>query len=169
MKTIAGRLQKAGAPVQLILMCGRNERLAGELHSLRGPVPMLVQPFTRDVARYMRLADFFIGKPGPGSISEALAMGLPVIVERSARTMVQERYNVDWILERGVGLAVTSFSRIDRAVADLLAPARLATLHANIAAVENRAVFEIVGILGEIFEPGRSPAAPPVPATGPGC
>ncbi len=49
----------------------------------------------------MHASDFFIGKPGPGSISEALAMKLPVIVERNAWTLPQERYNADWVTERG--------------------------------------------------------------------
>ena len=51
----------------------------------------------------MQLADFFIGKPGPGSVSEALAMRLPVIVECNAWTLPQERYNAEWIVEKEVG------------------------------------------------------------------
>ena len=57
----------------------------------------------------MSLADFFIGKPGPGSISEAVAMGLPVIVERNTWTLPQERYNADWVLERNAGLVLPNF------------------------------------------------------------
>jgi len=55
----------------------------------------------------MWLSEFFIGKPGPGSVSEALAMGLPVLVEAGNKTLAQERYNVEWIEEQGVGLPVT--------------------------------------------------------------
>ena len=57
----------------------------------------------------MHLADFFIGKPGPGSISEAIAMKLPVIVERNAWTLPQERYNADWVLEQGAGFVLPNF------------------------------------------------------------
>ena len=32
---------------------------------------------------FLRLADVFIGKPGPGTVSEALVMGVPVVVDRS--------------------------------------------------------------------------------------
>ena len=60
----------------------------------------------------MQLADYFIGKPGPGSISEAVAMHLPVIVERNAWTMPQERYNADWLIEKGVGIALPNFRGI---------------------------------------------------------
>jgi 1,2-diacylglycerol 3-beta-galactosyltransferase len=58
-------------------------------------IRMHVEGFTREVPRFMRLADFFIGKPGPGSISEAVAMGLPVIVECNHWTLPQERYNAE--------------------------------------------------------------------------
>jgi hypothetical protein len=52
----------------------------------------------------MRCADFFIGKPGPGSLSEAVQMGLPVLVTRNAWTMPQERWNTEWVQAQGVGV-----------------------------------------------------------------
>ena len=70
----------------------------------------------------MHLSDFFIGKPGPGSISEALAMKLPVIVERNARTLPQERYNADWVLEKQVGLVVRRFRQITQRSRNFLTP-----------------------------------------------
>jgi len=149
MLEIARRLDPL--PVQLVLICGRNQRLAERLRSLPHRHPWLVEGFTREVPRYMRAADFFIGKPGPGSISEALAMRLPVIVERSRWTLPQERYNPDWILEKGVGLVVPGFRGIDRAVKELLQPETYRRLQANAAALENRAVFEIPAILESIL------------------
>ena len=53
------------------------------------PFPVHVEGFTEDVVRYMWLSDFFIGKPGPGSVSEALAMRLPVIVHAGTRTWLR--------------------------------------------------------------------------------
>ena len=76
----------------------------------------------------MQTADFFIGKPGPGSVSEALAMHLPVIVERNAWTLPQERYNADWILEKEVGEVLSSFREIVPAVARLIEPATLSAI-----------------------------------------
>jgi len=104
------------------------------------------------VNEYMQLADFFIGKPGPGSVSEALAMKLPVIVECNAWTLPQERYNADWIVEQQVGIVLRNFHRIDEAVARLIEPAALARYRASAAAIHNRAVFEIPGILEQILE-----------------
>jgi 1,2-diacylglycerol 3-beta-galactosyltransferase len=147
MVKIVRRLEAAKLKLQLILICGHNERLAAELRGLRGKIGKYVEGFTTEVPYYMRLTDFFIGKPGPGSISEALAMKLPVIVERNARTLPQERYNAEWVLEKQVGLVVRDFGRITPTVEALLDPAEFARYRSNAAAVDNRAVFEIPSIL----------------------
>ena len=136
---------------QLICICGKNEELAGRLRGLRRSAPMLVEGFTKEVPYYMRLADFFIGKPGPGSISEALAMQLPVIVERNAWTLPQERYNTEWVTENELGLVLPNFRGIGAAVKELLKPEQYARFRANAAAQNNRAVFEIPKILAGLF------------------
>jgi 1,2-diacylglycerol 3-beta-galactosyltransferase len=107
----------------------------------------------------MRLADFFVGKPGPGSISEALVMGLPVIVERNALTMVHERYNTDWILRNGVGAVIKSFTECDRAVAMMLDPEQMAVFRRRIRSMENRAIFEIPQMLDRIMQMSAAPSA----------
>jgi UDP-N-acetylglucosamine:LPS N-acetylglucosamine transferase len=134
---------------QLILICGRNEALAAKLRALRRPAPHFVEGFTGEIPYYMHLADFFIGKPGPGSISEAVAMKLPVIVESNAWTLPQERYNTEWVRERGAGLVLKNFRRIDDAVRQL--EESLGDYRARVAAIENRAVFEIPDMLERLL------------------
>ncbi len=151
MLEIARRLEGAARPLQLILICGRNQKLAESLRTMSSRIPMFVEGFTREVPYYMHLSDFFIGKPGPGSISEAIAMKLPVIVERNAWNLPQERYNCEWVREQGVGLVLRNFRGIAAAVAELLEPANYARMRANAAAQSNRAVFEIPGILESIM------------------
>lgn len=152
MVEIAKRLDRSSLDLQLILICGRNESLAGKLRQSSGRLRRLVLGYTSEVPYYMRLADFFIGKPGPGSLSEALVMNLPVIVQRSAATLPQERYNTEWVVEKQVGIVLRSFRDIARAVEQLLRPANLLRYRANAAALENRAVFEIPPILRGIVE-----------------
>jgi 1,2-diacylglycerol 3-beta-galactosyltransferase len=152
MVKIARKLQASKLNLQLILICGHNERLAAELRAIQGHLRKYVEGFTTEVPYYMHLADFFIGKPGPGSISEALAMKLPVIVECNARTLPQERYNATWVLEKQVGLVLRSFGQITQTVEVLLEPANFARYRRNAAAVNNRAVFEIPNILNEIVQ-----------------
>ena len=99
----------------------------------------------------MALADFFIGKPGPGSISEALQFGLPVIVERNARTMPQERYNGTWLTEKGLGMVVPDFREIGAAVEQLLREATFAEFRQNVSAYKNYAIFEVPLILDQMM------------------
>ncbi len=153
MKRIAAALPE----VPLILLCGRNEALAQALRAMPSAAPRVVVSFTPDVARWMQLADFFVGKPGPGAISEAVQMGLPVIVTRNAWTMPQERWNTAWVKEQGVGLTLRSFSQIDAAVARLLP--RLDEFKRRAAAVENHAALEVPRQLAAILQ-ARSAAAP---------
>ncbi len=133
---------------QLIFICGKNKSLAEKLRARKSTAKRFIEGFTSEIPLYMHLADFFIGKPGPGSISEAVAMKLPVIVERNAWTLPQERYNADWVLEHGAGLVLPNFLGIREAAAKMLGS--LDEYRANVAKIENRAVFEIIDILRSI-------------------
>jgi 1,2-diacylglycerol 3-beta-galactosyltransferase len=157
MLEIARRLARVRRPLQAIFLCGRNETLARRLRQAPLGYPFWVEGFTVEVPFFMQLADFFIGKPGPGSISEALEMDLPVIVERNAWTMPQERYNAEWVRENGFGLVVPSFRQLTPAVEQLLEPANFDRYRAAARQVSNRAVFEIPGILEEILAKGPPP------------
>jgi UDP-N-acetylglucosamine:LPS N-acetylglucosamine transferase len=155
MLEIAGRLENSSLNLQLIFICGRNEKLARELRAQKTRLPRFVEGFTSKVNYYMQLADFFVGKPGPGCISEALAMRLPVIVECNAWTLPQERYNADWVVEKQVGIVLHSFREINSAVARMIVPETLANFRANAAALRNRAVFEIPEMLEAILAQSR--------------
>ena len=73
----------------------------------------------------MRAADFLIGKPGPGSIAEAMVLKLPVLIECNAWTLPQERYNAEWVKEKGVGIVLKSFDDVVEGVRQMLEPATL--------------------------------------------
>jgi hypothetical protein len=137
---------------QFIFICGRNQKLAERLRGMPTQFPKYVEGFTSEIPYYMHLSDFFVGKPGPGSISEAIAMRLPVVVERNAWTLPQERYNTEWILEKQVGVVLPSFREIDRGLRELLDPANFSRFRANAAAITNRAVFEIPEILARLLQ-----------------
>jgi len=137
--------------VQLVFLCGRNHKLFEKLRSLKLPYPVHIQNFTPHVARFMWLSDFFIGKPGPGSVSEALAMHLPVIVQDNVATLAQERYNVEWIRQQGVGIPLKRTRDLPRAVSELLAPRNYHAMMRRIKALNNRAVFEVPELLDRIY------------------
>jgi 1,2-diacylglycerol 3-beta-galactosyltransferase len=145
MRGIAKRL----GDVQLILVCGHNAVLADQLRAMQPAAPRVVLGFTSQISYYMQLSDFFIGKPGPGSISEAIQQGLPVIVVRNAWTMPQERYNSEWVEENGAGVVLDSFKSIRHGVARVTEHADL--YRAGVGRIHNRAVFEIPEILERIL------------------
>jgi 1,2-diacylglycerol 3-beta-galactosyltransferase len=153
MLEIARRLEHYSGALQLIFICGRNRDLAAKLRGIVIGKRRHIEGFTFEIPYFMRLADFFIGKPGPGSLSEALACGLPVIVVCNSWTLPQERYNADWIRSQGFGIVLRSFADINQAVAEMLGPG--SAYHRNVAQYSNLAVFEVADILQEILEQAR--------------
>ena len=146
--------------IQLIFIAGRNQKLEAELRKMDFRIPVHIEGFTSQMPRFMQMSDFFIGKPGPGSLSEALYMGLPVIVERNAWTLPQERFNMDWVAEREVGIVVPSFRQIGRAVERLRSPAVFSRYRANAQRLRNRAVYEVITILESILARNRGGVRP---------
>ena len=144
---IARKLSESGSGVQLIMICGHNQKLAARLKKLQTGKPIAVVGFAQNVEYYMALADFFIGKPGPGSISEALQFHLPVIVERNSRTLPQERYNAEWVTEKGYGVVVPTFREIAPAVQHLLQSATFDEFRRKASEYSNQALFEVPAIL----------------------
>ena len=163
MSTIAKRIETARLKTQLIFTCGHNDKLREHIEGMKLSYPFHCVGFTPEIPYFMKLADFFIGKPGPGSISEALVVGLPVIVERNVWTMVQERFNTDWIAQNRLGIVLPSFREIASAVSTMLDREQFIGLRAAVAAFDNRAVFEVPKILEALISrhaAGRNPTAP---------
>jgi hypothetical protein len=164
MVEITKRLDEADSGVQLILVCGHNRELAAELKSIKTKKPIAVVGFVQNVEYYMALADFFIGKPGPGSISEALQLHLPVIVECNAATLPQERYNAEWVTEKGYGIVVPNFRNIAPGVRLLLQSTNFTKFRRSVSSYRNRALFEVPEILQKILEASDKPGTISAPA-----
>ena len=124
--------------------------------------PRAVLGFRDDIASVMALGDFFIGKPGPGALSEAVQAGLPVVTFRNRWTMPQERYNTEWVRAQGVGLVLPGLCALPQGVERLLQ--QLQSLRARVAAIDNHAAEEVVEIFARLLE-GASPSMPPLAAT----
>ena len=149
---IVRRLESQAGRLQLILIAGKNTKLEAALKALPGKLRRHVVGFTSEVPYYMRLADFFIGKPGPGSLSEAVHLGLPCITTRNAWTLPQERYNSEWLTQNGFGVVLKSFREIESVVREMLASdSGLNKMRQQTAQVCNRAIFEIPSILSQIL------------------
>ncbi|MEM9905617.1 MAG: glycosyltransferase [Cyanobacteria bacterium P01_D01_bin.44] len=151
MLEVAKQLESFQDCLQLICLCGRNQAVADALRAKTDGQKRAIISFTEDIPHYMHLADFLIGKPGNVSVSEAIRMKLPPIVERNFLTLPQERYAADWVKEKQVGLTVASFKEIASAVETLIQPENFAHYQENLAAFDNQAVFEVPQILQRIL------------------
>ncbi|HET8923489.1 MAG TPA: glycosyltransferase [Candidatus Acidoferrum sp.] len=164
MHDITERLDQAGVALQLILICGRNEELAAKLRARQWKMSVHVMGFTKEVHKWMRAADFLIGKPGPGSIAEAMVRKLPVLIECNAWTLPQERFNAEWVEEKSVGIVLKSFKDVGAGVKQMLEPATLERFRRNVAAQDNRAIFEIPEILAALLGEANKVSRPAVSA-----
>ena len=86
---------------QLVVVCGRNEKLRRRLAEMRLSTPTLVLGFVDYMPELMRACDMAVTKAGPGAIAEALATSLPLII--TGFLPGQESPNVDYVVESGFG------------------------------------------------------------------
>jgi 1,2-diacylglycerol 3-beta-galactosyltransferase len=110
----ARSISRARLPVQLLVITGRNRRLYAHLQRTRTSfhVPVKVFGFVQNMPEMMRASDVIITKAGPGTINEALACDLPIIL--SGYVPGQEEGNVEFVLKNDVGiLAYDSIELVD--------------------------------------------------------
>lgn len=131
LRDITTGLAAAGLPLQLAVVCGRNETLRAELAAHDWPVPVHVYGFMANMPDLMQAADLVVTKAGPSSVIEALNSGLPIVL--SGAIPGQEDGNVSYVVDEGVGLWAPGPDKVVAAVQTLLAdsPARLAQMTAR--------------------------------------
>ncbi|EFJ25510.1 monogalactosyldiacylglycerol synthase [Selaginella moellendorffii] len=92
----------SGKPLgQLIVICGRNKRLANRLKAVEWSIPVQIRGFETNMQEWMGACDCIITKAGPGTIAEAMIRGLPVIINDYIAG--QEVGNVPYVVDNGVG------------------------------------------------------------------
>lgn len=95
-------IDSAGLRVGLAIITGRNQKLKQRLEARSWQIPVFVYGFVKNMPDFMGAADILITKAGPGTISEALNAGLPMILY--SRLPGQEDGNVTYIVETGAGV-----------------------------------------------------------------
>ena len=90
-----------------LVVCGRNERLYKRLESLQSNRIQIIG-FTEDVPKFMAMADVLVTKPGALTVTESLAMELPMILYRSIPG--QEEYNGQYALQTGAAVQAGSIA-----------------------------------------------------------
>jgi 1,2-diacylglycerol 3-beta-galactosyltransferase len=144
-RAIAG----SGLTVGLAVICGRNRRAQQGLTGLRDregrSVPVL--GFVDNMADWMRAADVVVTKAGPGTITEALCSGLPMLL--TWYIPGQERGNLEWVVDIGAGRYVPRTRELIDAIAELSEPGSrgLATMRAAVAGAARPEATERIAAL----------------------
>jgi UDP-N-acetylglucosamine:LPS N-acetylglucosamine transferase len=108
-------LLDSDVPLQVVAITGRNETLREELRTLRPSTRGLrVEGFVENMAEYLAASDVFVGKAGPSSVYEALAVGRPVLA--SGYAGLNELGVVRFIENRGLGRHVRTTAALTREV-----------------------------------------------------
>jgi 1,2-diacylglycerol 3-beta-galactosyltransferase len=138
----------------IVAIAGKNPGLETRLRSLAAGSQGRLHGtgFTNLVAEFMAASDLLLTKPGPGTIAEALHLGLPMVVVSSGLTVPQERFNARFLVEEGLGSSVSHFRKLPREAARLFEDGgrALGAIKDRIAQLpENRAVYQTLSIFSE--------------------
>ncbi len=115
-------LDKLDVDFQIVTICGNNKRLKKSLEELVTNKSVFVYGYVDNVDVFMDAADCIITKPGGLTTSEALAKGLPMIMSNPVPG--QEDRNVEFLLNSGAAIKVSSTYPIDDAVIQMLSGER---------------------------------------------
>jgi len=101
-RAIDTALAEGARPAQLVVVAGRNAALRARLQAQRWRLPVRVEGFVSNMPEWMAAADVLVTKAGPGTITEGLLSGLPLVL--MGKVPGQEDGNVDYVVESGVGV-----------------------------------------------------------------
>jgi 1,2-diacylglycerol 3-beta-galactosyltransferase len=160
-QAVASRLAAGGqaAPAgQLAVICGRNQKLQAGLQARSWPIPTVIRGFVNNMADWMAASDLIITKAGPGTIAEALARGLPILL--SGYVPGQEAGNVSYVVDNQVGAYSPDPQEIAAIAGRWLGPEReaLAGMARRARQLSRpRAVYDIVDEIAGMLEPRNPP------------
>ena len=122
-RSVAGALAQGGRPQgQMVVICGRNQKLMAELTAHNWPIPVRITGFVYNMPDWMAACDCIVTKAGPGTIAEAVVRGLPILL--SGFIPGQEEGNVPYVVDNGAGAFSTEPGEIARIVARWFGPQR---------------------------------------------
>jgi len=112
----ASKIAKMDLSIHMIVCAGRNGSLKRKLEKidLHPSNSMTVMAFTEKIADLMTMSDLIITKPGPGTINEAIAMQLPVLVDNTSVSLYWERVNSDMVICYGIGDKIKKYKDIEK-------------------------------------------------------
>lgn len=105
------KIGRADMGAHLIIIGGKNENLVKKLKKIKlhPSNSITVMGFTEKVSDLMALSDIIITKSGPGTINEAMAMQLPMLIDNTNKLLSWERANIDLVMRYGIGERIKNY------------------------------------------------------------
>jgi processive 1,2-diacylglycerol beta-glucosyltransferase len=132
-------------PLEIVVVCGRNEKLMAKLAAINPPGRHHVKVFgfTKEIDELMNVADVVLTKPGGLTTSEVLARGAAMAIVNPIPG--QESRNSDFLLENGAAIKINNVTTLRFKLAQLLDDGkRLEQLKANARALAKpQAAFDV--------------------------
>lgn len=148
LRELVVELHRAYPELQLLVVTGKNAAVREELQKQGLGELVHIYGFVNNMEELMAASDIIITKAGPGTLMEALVMRRPVIVTQAVG--MQERGNIDLVLNNELGAFCPTVDRIIPAVAELMDPERYAATSERLAgAVPRDGAFQIASLLLE--------------------
>lgn len=98
----AQAIARSGLDTGMAIICGRNESLRQSLNRRQWQLPTFIYGFVRNMPEFMGAADVLVTKAGPGTVTEAVNAGLPIILY--SHLPGQEDGNITYVTESGAGV-----------------------------------------------------------------
>ena len=117
-RAVAGLARHAGREFQIVVITGSNVRSRNALEGIAWPLPVRVYGYVPSTADLMTAADIIATKPGSVTVSEALAVGRPLVLSRPAGG--QEAGNIPYVVQGQAGFYAPSPQEAADAIALLL-------------------------------------------------
>jgi processive 1,2-diacylglycerol beta-glucosyltransferase len=107
-------------PIQVIVVTGRNERMKAQLEEIlpQATNPVWVHGFVSEIYELMAVSDLMLTKAGGLTISEALALQLPMLLYRPIPG--QEVQNAKFLVRSGVATIARNRRQVSEHLYDLL-------------------------------------------------
>ena len=124
--TTVRALARTSTPVTPVVIVGKNRRLEHRVaeEARRDGADVRVLGFVQNVFDWMRAADVLVTKPGGLTTSEALAVGVPLVLLKPLPG--QEERNARYLVSRGAALRATRPGDLVRVVDSVLHDERIA-------------------------------------------
>lgn len=125
-REILDQLNRIERKLQVIIVCGRNEKLRKQIAAEPARHRTQVLGFASNMHELMTVSDLILTKPGGLTTSESLAMAKPMVILNPIPG--QEAANSDFLLEQGAAVKVNCLEDLPFKISHLLDSGKLGRL-----------------------------------------